>query len=387
MGEITPEYEAVMADLRAVRGVGIGRLRKIQTPALDQIARLTDAVSKDELLEPTSVRALLRTAVAELGGGSVQEAGEYLLGLYPGTQLWSSKMRREDAAKLFGTEYETFRKAPETELLGMIADAVLDQKRTAALREARVEIEARRHPADSRLAVQWVERFEAYNRMWTPAWALAADLEAALATYLEKPAPHPPWDPTLDQPFDPIEQAQMYARSALYRLAHFELELKRFMSRYGGMWLLSDAEREVEISDVVYKITWHNNLTSEDESFLRRLLADSRHEEADHFIATLLSLSQGRRIEKKWQYLVRQAVGQSEEEKDLDQVRQTIAACHRYCELVDQEWLKIADWYRPGTSLTRGVDATVLYTGHIRGVQDVARAGRRSDRSEEQSGR
>ncbi|SMQ71889.1 hypothetical protein [Agreia sp. VKM Ac-1783] len=355
-----PTFKELVADLKTVRTKSAGRIRDLPLPALRRaciITDLADAVTG----EPAPVIALLRNACDLLGGGTLQEAAEYTLGLVEGTMLWTVAARHKEAADRVGMTPDSFRKKPQDETLGQVAEAILRLCDDARLRRGRIEMEQRRHPADSRLAVQWVERFEAYNRMWTPAYALAADLEAALETYVEEPAPHPPWDPTLDEPYDPILQARGYARSALFRFAQFELELKRFMSKHGGMWLLSDADVEQEAADTVYKITWHNNLNDEDESFLRRLLADSRHEEAEHFSSVLLGLKQGVEIHDKWQYLVKKGVGLADADKAVSQVWMTIAACSRYCEIIENDWLKIADWYRPNARPDRGLSGKELF--------------------------
>jgi hypothetical protein len=125
--------------------------------------------------------------------------------------------------------------------------------------EPRLHME-HRHPADSRLAVQWVERFEAYYRIWTPAYALAANLEAAVKTRRDEPAEHLPWDPDSAEPYDPLDQADGYGRYALYAYAQFQLEVKKFMTRHGGLWLLSDVDVEQQVADAVYRIGWHNRL-------------------------------------------------------------------------------------------------------------------------------
>jgi hypothetical protein len=271
-------------------------------------------------------------------------------------------MRREEAAVQYGVVLETFRKKPERELLGQIAEAVLGICHDARLRRTRLDMETRRHPADSRLAVQWVERFEAYYRIWTPAYALAANLEAALETYLEQPSDHLPWDATKARPYDPEVQARGYARSALYNLTQFHLEVRRFMSKHGGLWLLSDPQIEEDVSSAVYRIAWHNPLNDEHESFLRRHLADTRHEETEHFWNVIQGLPEGLRIYELWQDMVREGVGlTTDEEKAGSQVWLTIAACSDYARLIDEDWLRIADWYRPGSSPQRDVSGKTLY--------------------------
>jgi hypothetical protein len=230
------------------------------------------------------------------------------------------------------------------------------------LRSANIEMQELRHPADSRLAVQWIERFEAYYRIWTPAHALAADLEAAIDTYLEEPSEHPPWAPDSDIPYDRDAQARGYGRSALYYLAEFWLEMRRFKHRHGGMWLFSDPQIEEDVADAAYRIGWHNSLSDRDESFLRRHLADSRHEEPAQFWDIIQAFSQGNEIDANWQQMILEAVScTSDEEKTGSQAWLTIRACKNYCALIDQDWGRIADWYRPGYAPTHRSIGRKLY--------------------------
>ena len=360
-----PSFDEVMSDLKKVREQSVGRLRRLDLPALRTATQFTDLADDD--VEPAAIVELLRKAVDTLGGGSLQEAAEYSLGLVDGTALWSSKMRRDKAADRYGIVAETFRKKPEHELLEQVAEGVLAQCHDARLRRTRLDMENHRHPADSRLAVQWVERFEAYYRIWTPVYALAADLEAALITYTHEPSDHYPWDPTSTEPYVPEMHAQAYARSALYHYANYQLELKRFMSKHGGLWLLSDADTEKEVADAIYRVGWHNPLNEDDDSFLRRHLADSRHEEAEHFTQILHSFPIGERIHDEWQAFVIEGLGKdSDEQKTGSQVHLTIQACKEYCDQIDADWLKIADWYRPGSEPARGATTgRTLYEGLV----------------------
>ncbi|WP_188674818.1 hypothetical protein [Subtercola lobariae] len=355
-------FDDVMIDLTVLRDRGSGYIRDLALPTLSRAVTVLDLTDGEAEERPAAISSLLREAADRLGGGVWQEAAEYSLGLVRGTQRWPKTARRAAAANLFDRKPDTYRKSQELEVLRQMADAVLELCHEARLRRSRIDMENQRHPADSRLAVQWVERFEAYNRLWTPAYALAANLEAALDTYLEEPAPHPPWDPNSISPYVPEKQARHYARAALYNLVEFQLGVKRFRSKHGGLWLMSDSETETKVSDAVYRIEWHNNLTSEDESWLRRNLADSRHEEFEHFWRVILSFPDGVRIHDKWQDLVRDGVGlTTDSEKEHSQVWLTIRACNDYMQWVDADWLKIADWYRPGSTPERGISAGELY--------------------------
>ncbi|RNI17028.1 hypothetical protein [Flexivirga caeni] len=357
-----PTYGALLVDLKQVRRLGAGRLRRQELPALRRVAVLLDLCDNGDS-EPAPIVDVLRQAVDQMGGGVEQDATEYILGLPDGAGLWTLGRRRSKAASLFTVQPETFRKNYETEFLEQVAEHLLGLLHDQHLRVARVEMAERRHPADSRLAVQWVERFEAYYRIWTPVYALAADLEAALATYQEGPSEHLPWDPDSEQEYQPYWQARGYARSALYDYAQFQLELKRFKSVHGGLWLASDAQTEQDIADAVYRIGWHNDLNDEDDSWLRRMLADTRYEEPEQFWNVIQAFPHGIHIHDLWQRMVEKSASlTSDEEKLRSQAWCTSRACHDYTRMVDEDWTRIADWYKPAATPRRNrVDGARLY--------------------------
>ncbi|MDV7102072.1 hypothetical protein R4227_18600 [Gordonia amicalis] len=356
----TPDHEAVVRDLRLLRERGLGAIRRINLPALHQAALACGLATVDDQ-GPAAIENLLRRAVKHLDGGDYEESASYTFGLISGTKLAPSSERRRQAAKVFSVIPDTFRKTYEKTLIDEVAEGVLALCHEQAMRVTHLRME-RRHPADSRLAVAWVERFEAYYRLWTPIYALGADLKAALQMYSEEPADHLPWDPDSQESFDPVKEAQGYARSALYWYANYHLELKRFMRERGGLWLFSDAQVESDIRDAVYRVGWHNPINEEDDSWLRRKLADSRHEEAQQFYRSLEASQDGERIHATWQEFVLKGYQQSESaEEGENQLLNAIRACDFYCEWVDRDWLKIADWYSPGSPPPRGISADQLF--------------------------
>lgn len=361
-----PPYDELLADLRLVRERGLGNLRRYGVPALHAACRLTELSGRSEQ-EPVAVETLLRHAVETLGGGRAGEAAEYSLGLVRGTKLWSATDRRKAAAKAQGVSTETFRKTYEKQLLEQVAEGVLAHCHQWQLRTTRLNME-RRHPADSRLAVQWVERFEAYYRIWTPVWALAADLGAAVTTRRTPGTEHPPWAPDSDEPYEAEDQARGYGRFALYAYASYQLELRKFMTRHGGLWLLSDAGAEQQAADAIYRIGWQNPLNEDDNSWLRRQLADARHEEPQHFAHLVSSSSVGMAILTEWQdYVASCACPINRKPEAGCQVHAAIQAAHDYCDLIDADWLKIADWYHPGSEPSRGVIGESLYERYLAG--------------------
>lgn len=361
------EHGGIVHELKLLRERGISATRRLHLPNLHE-ATIRSGIGVPGKLNPAAIEELVRKAVPHLGGGPYQEAAEYTFGLIAGTKLAPSTDRRRQASKLLGVKAETFRRKHEVELIDEVAEGVLALCHNQSMRVAHLHME-QRHPADTRLAVAWVERFEAYYRIWTPVYALKADLEAALATYKMEPADHLPWDPDSAEAFDPVKEAQGYARSALYWYARFLLAVKRFIDERGGMWLFSDPKVEETVTDAVYRIGWHNPINEENDSWLRRKLADSRHQEAEHFYRGLEGSSMGEKIHMIWQKFVldgyeAETVGVT----GASQIHHTIAACEDYRTAVDDDWLKIADWYSPGSAAPRGIEASHLYREHIESV-------------------
>ena len=192
---------------------------------------------------------------------------------------------------------------------------------------------------------------------------------------------NPPWDPDgqqrqsqLKNGYDPIDQASGYTRFALYRFACYQLELKRFLSRHGGLWLCSDVETEQAVADAIYEVGWCSPLNEEDDAYLRRTLADTRHEEQDHFTSVLLTSTRGEDILADWHNWVFSCTCTNVETGDTtpdDPIpaclpHRMIRACQTYCNLIDNDWLKIADWYRPDATNTHGTRQGQLYEEHIR---------------------
>jgi hypothetical protein len=368
-----PTHEDLVTDLKLLREKGLIRLRSLRLLAL-QRAAVACGESESEQHDPPAIESLLRRAVDQLDG-EMGEACGYLFGLVPGTRGWKPKDLRERAASLYNQQPETFRKEPEQLHIGQVAEEILKLCHEQRLRVERVKLE-RRHPADSRLAVQWLDRFEAYYRIWTPISRLGDDLKAAIATRREPDLGHPPWNPEGSDPDwnGPQDQARGYVRGALYAYAWYQLELRRFMVRHGGLWIFSSAETEQEIADCIYKIGWYTTFNTEDDSWLRRLLAQSQYEEELSFVQLLRAMPIGPSVHQEWQEFAASCDCEDDDHpKDDCRVHALIKSCERYCELVDAEWYKIADWYHPDTKPRRPITGAELYDKLL---ADQARANR-----------
>lgn len=367
----TPDFETLVSELKQVRERGLPALRQLRPQGLSAIARQAGLVTSDDAL-PAAIEDVLRQAADIFGGGQDQDVAEFTFGMVQGWRMRPASERRHRAAQEYGITVDAFRKDPERTVIEQMAEGVLGLARETAMRQTRLAMEQQRHPADSRLAVQWVERFEAYYRIWTPVSGLASDLSAAVTMYRAEASDHLPWDLDSDKAFDPVEYGEYYMTLALVHYARFLVELRRFVTRHGGLWLLSDAEAEQQAADAIYRIGWHNNMNEQDDAWLRRNLVDARHEENDHFIQLMQSTTMGSLIHRKWQEFGRTCQCQDLEHGDGPecQVHATISACQDYMTLIDEDWVRIADWYRPGTRPSRGVVAEELYKTHVEAIRN-----------------
>jgi hypothetical protein len=374
-----PKHSAVERDLRVLREKGLPRLRSLGLPDLTEAARFV--ADEPEIDDAVAIEDALRQSVERLGGGDYGEAAALLFGLIRGTRNLGPRERREKAADELSMSAETFRTAHQSDLVSDVATQLLALVNEQRRRAARDQLE-RRHPAESRLAVAWVDRFEAYYRLWTPIYALGADLTACRSTLLEvdRPYDRAPGTSGPDDPgYSQEEQAQGYARFALYRYATFEFELRLFMVRYGGLWLLSSHSEEKVIEDVIYRIAWHVTPFNErDQSWLSGAIHDTLNHGIDGFLSFVANTETGRARHAEWQEWVAACTcawpidedhpgeffptSRSREGIDGDcQVHRVVGACEDYCRTIDQEWGKIADWYHLGDELRKPESSESLY--------------------------
>ncbi|MFE7133754.1 hypothetical protein ACFVIM_23150 [Streptomyces sp. NPDC057638] len=105
-----------------VRAEGVVRIRDLDLPTLRRAAALVSRDITDAW--PVEVENLLREAVSRLGGGHLQTAAAYSLGLAPGMRDMAAGDRRRRAAKVYDLSVERFRKSQEEMILGQVAEQV-----------------------------------------------------------------------------------------------------------------------------------------------------------------------------------------------------------------------------------------------------------------------
>jgi hypothetical protein len=369
-----PPVADVVKDLEEWRRAGVLQLRHLRLAALAQAALATGlALDSAEAAEPATLLAMVRSAIAPIATSSSGRCATVLLGLDPDTFDLAPNLLREDAAEIYGVSLERFRREPQARILEVVANRILEECYAHRARVQRLAIEGR-HPADSRLAVHWLERFEAYFTIWSPTYALGADLTAYRITLLDPSRPYDraagtegPDDPGYVQEL----QAEGYGTFTLFHLVTAALAGQRFITRYGGLWLLSSASAEFEARDALQAVFLETPMNERDDSWLRVALDDAAGE-LHPFLVRMNEESIGRAIHEEWQDWLStcQCTWMPSSEVPLAEyfptgryhsgivstcaIHRVVEATNRFCTLIEQEWLKVADWYN--TDVQRSVE-------------------------------
>ena len=125
--QVTPDVPAldeVVADLRILRERGLVRLRHTDL----KVCRGQPAAPGWPTAAgggPGAVEAMLRTAVENLGGGTLGGAASATFGLGRGERDMAAQDRRRRAALVYGVSLERFRKHHERIVLEQVAEEIL----------------------------------------------------------------------------------------------------------------------------------------------------------------------------------------------------------------------------------------------------------------------
>lgn len=359
-----PEFDELVDELKQLRRAGITKLRELDLPALRRATIAAGLCEPVGDVPAAAMERLLVDALPRLGGGELEAAASRLLGLEPGTRGRRPPDLRDMAATIYEVTRDTFRLNYEPMIIEQMGEAMLGLAHDFQLRLSRLNLE-RRAPVHTRLAVHWLERFEANYRVWTPITGLYGDLEAYYST-LDEPAPAW-WSEQSDgKQWDPQDQAEGYDRSALHHLARFCSELRNFVRDHGGQWLASDVESEQLIANAVYLIGWWTPHNERDQSWLR--LLDARTDQELHpFLEELAADFVGLEVHREWQDWIAACSCKDLKRPDDDcGPHQVILQGRLYCRMIDNEWDRIADWYRINARPRGEVDGGELYERHHR---------------------
>lgn len=255
-----------------------------------------------------------------------------LLGLARGYRGSLLKTRRAQAAALLNVGVDHFRKEREEGLLEALADELYALDAAFRLRH-RHRMEGERRPEESALRIDWLAQHRSYRRIWTPVTGMRNDLIVLLCYLRGTPGDRPGISDRLS--------------SLTWFYARFLRELERFVEREGGLWLLADAESEERVSSAIYSLGFNTPFGEADDSWFRLLLRQAEAEELDPFTDLLIAAGEPRReLMAAWMEWAGSCSGDLGRDDPGCEVHAWFSAAEEFIRLIDEDWLRVADWYR-----------------------------------------
>lgn len=358
-----PEQSDLEAELRLIRHKGITSLGKLDLPALKQAARAWGRVEQDDVASSVVIERMLRDAAARMGEHDHGDCARTSLGLNPEDRSVSPSDLRKAAASYLHISTDHYRKSKEPMIISEVAHHILAEIHDYRLRIAALRMEVRT-PVSSRLAIEWLSRFEAMYRIWVEVSGIGNDLTAARSTMLEEDRP---WDlaPDPDKPGDlgytQEDQAESYADFSFFHYAEYLAALRKFEQNFGGMWILPELQAQEDIVDANERIRVNSPSNELEDSILRTLLtkADGEMAAFDQLVKDDATASAH---QKDWLAFVAscKCVWNLDERKGRElfptpinnpgidpncDVHMLVTACGDFLLTLDDSWEQIADWY------------------------------------------
>lgn len=341
-----PSPAELAAELASLLRTGVTTERLRHCPAILRLA-VTRAKAASEQTDDLAVAAitLIREATTRVDDGANGPTAS-LLGLAAGTRGSLLKERRRWAAEAIHVSPEHLRKDREPLLLEAVADELYAADSAFRLRH-RHRTEPERPPEQSGLGVDWLEQHRSYRRIWTPLSGMRNDLYV-LRRYLA--AEHE------DQPAIADRLCNI-----TWHWTRFLVALERFVQEEGGLWLLADMGSEVAAADAIYKVQFYVPLGEADCSWLRTLLAETPHGELNGFTDRLIAAGDRRReLMAAWVAWARACDDHSESSDCICPLHAWFRAAEQFIRLIDEDWYRVADYYRTTDVDPSGLDVREL---------------------------
>jgi hypothetical protein len=340
-----PSPTDLAAELSSLLRTGVTTDRLRDCRAVLNLA-LTHAKAASERVDDLAVAAatLIREATTRVDDGN-DGAAAILLGLAAGSRGSLLKDRRRWAAEAIHVSTEHLRKDREPLLLEAVADELYAADSSYRLRH-RHRSTPERAPERSALGVDWLEQHRSYRRIWTPLSGMRNDLYV-LRDYLVAEGE--------DQPAIADRLSNI-----TWQWARCLAALERFVQEQGGLWLMADAESEIAAADAIYKAQLYVPLGEADSSWLRTLLAETPHRELEGFADRLIEAGERRReLMAAWIAWAR-CDNFSDPSDCACPLHAWFRAAEQFIRLVDEDWYRVADYYRQSDVDPSGMDVRAL---------------------------
>lgn len=335
---LIPDDAELFREVRSLVRPGATTASLQKCPTLLGLAVVGAKAASDSAADRAAAASGVIAEAAVAVDGSKNGATAVLLAVARGWRGSLVKDRRAKVAEMLDLTADHFREERERPLLLALSDRIFVMDAAHRLRHRHRD----RPPPESSLRVDWLAQHRAYRRIWTPVYAMRADLLVLLG-YLRD---------------GETEEADIIDRlvNLSWRYAQFLRELERFVEVEGGVWLLSDLDAEETVADALYGIGYHVPFGDADDSWLRLLLKQSAGEELEPFADQLMATGDRcKLLLDAWRGWARSCNLRPDDDDPRCEVHAWLASATTFLDLIDEDWRKVADWYHaagPGLSLS-----------------------------------
>jgi hypothetical protein len=218
--------------------------------------------------------------------------------------------------------------SPMGDLIGPVTQHLLRRESTYLVESRRLAQRARRPPLESALQVDWLGRFECYAKIGASLSGLRNDINVGLAALRRSPEAN----------------IEARIRKALYYCAMYLVDLRRFVSEHGYLWIVPDADIEDTLADACWYIKLNTGLDEYDESILR--LTFARYPELALFANATFCEPSLQPIVRRWRAWVMSCPCETVTEPiDACEVHAVLRWITYYFEAIELQWNVLSDWY------------------------------------------
>jgi hypothetical protein len=317
------DRHATLLDLASVRRRSAGDQKTQRLAALRQLIKDAAGNIDDNVTDEINLRRAVTKPDKKPGPALLAQ-----FGLRPGTRRMTMAQKKEVAAAAYGRSVKTLSRDLPT-LISILAAEIEMIEDTEERREARDRIE-RDEPVRPSLAVDWMDRMQAYYRIWSSVAGIQGDLIIALKMRR-----------------DSVEEATYIDRLhiALWHWVEFSLKLDRFMEEYGGVWLLTDDEDEERVATAISHIWRHPPFNDRMHSQLRKVGRDAKGE-YDDFLLIIETNPLVQDLAERWRKWFEGCSCELDKPDTDCEVHELLDDCQVYIDLIDRDFDRLVPWYR-----------------------------------------
>jgi hypothetical protein len=307
-------------------------------PSITRLVCIAEPASKmvtgpEDYKLAKSVVTITKRIVERMGlDNPIGLATAHLFGLSKQSQGKTPRARRRLAsiAWLGRDTADSFLRRDQSKLLAIFLSDLLAYEDRYVKTRARNRLEAGEPVVDA-LAVDWIDRFDYYYRIYSSFDGVSNDL----TVFYDKRGRNLS-DRRLTE----------YERASLFHFANSHLALDIFVQEKGGNWILSDEDLARSLTDWVWSIHFHPPFSQTDLDWLSLSVTHRPAPNSVKFLEVIDASDHGQLLLRRWhQWLHACECDPTAPDLETCEPHRVIKYCDRYVDTIDKEWAKIGSWF------------------------------------------